>query len=699
MSLAQLSFKTSYHKGQDDLGKAFYLPCMFRAFQYDRAVGFFRSSIFVIAWPALRDFVQRRGRMRILCSQVLAGDDIDALDRGYGARVDEVLRARLSEEISSLFKDPLLSDPAAILAALVANGVLDLQVAVLRESEQRGSQGRIFHDKLGIFADSQGNAVMFKGSMNETWTGLAADGNLESIDVAATWMGARDLERVRSEQVYFEALWKDRYPGLRVRPFPQLSREEFVAGAATNWESRLEAIQHRTSSVHTTASDRKTLRPHQSAGLADWRASGRRGILAFATGSGKTFTAITAMASTMQELAVIPVVVVPDQTLFRQWLHELQSIETNPRILRAGAGNTRWRQHLRMWTEPGESPRLVLATVQTASSSEFLGQLHGGDHLMLVADEVHRLGSLKHRSILSERLFGPRLGLSATPERAGDDIGTAAILQYFRRILEPRYELGDAIRDGVLTPYFYRPHVVRLSEDEQRQWEDMSLEVRRLQGRMSTEAVPALKDRLQLLLIRRARIAKQARSKVPFAVEIVREEFRDGQSWIVYCDDLNQLRAVMRGLHAVGLASIEYHSSMVGDREASLRWFTDRGGVIVAIKCLDEGVDIPSVSHALIIASSKNPREFVQRRGRVLRRAPGKSLAYIHDLIVVPPEAVQAANSEPRDALTWGELARAVEFSLRADNPAAGSDLKQIAIDAGISWQELKNQGSEDVDD
>lgn len=139
---------------------------------------------------------------------------------------------------------------------------------------------------------------------------------------------------------------------------------------------------------------------------------------------------------------------------------------------------------------------------------------------------------------------------------------------------------------------------------------------------------------------------------------------------------------------------------MDGDREETLRWLDRRGGVVVAIKCLDEGVDVPSVTHALILASSKNPREFIQRRGRVLRTAANKSLAYVHDAIVLPPKTEPDADgAKAADPITAGELARAVEFAQHADNPACAADLQQIAIEMGIDWRSLLTNGIEDADD
>lgn len=703
--LSELTLQTSYHKGRDDIAAAFYLPCMRRASEYDRAVGYFRSTAFIVAWPSLRDFVQRGGKIRVLCSQVLASDDIEALEKGYSARADEVLAARFLEEVRCLLRDDVIREPARVLAALVARGTIDLQIAVLRDTDVRSASGRIFHDKLGIFRDERGDVVIFKGSMNETWTGLAADGNLESVDVAASWMGARDLERARTEEAYFGDLWSNRYPTLTVRPFPAVARSELERAADADWDASVERMLKSASSekpAHIGDTRGRTLRPHQSAGLASWAANGRRGILAFATGSGKTFTAITAIREAVADRSNVVVIVVPDRVLFGQWHKELAetTADLGVSILRAGSGYNNWRDNLRLWTSPGDRPRIVLATVQTASMEDFRQCLAAGEHLMLVADEVHRLGSPHHRQLLDERLFGARLGLSATPERAGDSVGTAALLSFFRGILEPRYTLADAVRDGVLTHYFYRPHTVELSDGEAAEWRSLTKEIGQLRGRIGGgDQSGGLEERLQRLFIKRARVVKHAAAKVPLAVEVLSAELKRGQRWIIYCEDLAQLNAVCRALTRRGIQSMPFHSQMQGDRDETLRWLDRRGGVVVAIKCLDEGVDVPSVTHALILASSKNPREFIQRRGRVLRRADNKALAYVHDAIVVPPKLPPIEGDKALDPITTGELARAVEFAEHAENPASASDLQQIAIEMGIDWRSLLTNGVEDADD
>lgn len=704
--LSDLVLKTAYHKGRDDIARDFYLPCMERATQLDRAVAYFRSTAFVISWPALRSFIRDNGRYRILCSQVLADADVEALRNGYGARIDEELGFKFRTEVEILLSDPVMRAPAQVLAALVALQAIDVQIAILGNSQMSSAGGRIFHDKLGIFRDGEGNRVIFKGSMNETWNGLAADGNLESVDVAASWLGPRDLQRTEAEDAYFQELWTHTYPGVIVRPFPEVAREEFIKAADPSWEETIETLLHKQGSNSYSDTRGRTLRPHQANGLASWAAQGRRGILAFATGAGKTFTAITAIKESFTRHSEPVLIVVPDATLFSQWLHELAETmhDFSPQILRAGAGHSRWRGHVRNWlSSKSDWRRIVLTTVQTASSDAFRNEIPAEQSVFIVADEVHRLGSPKHRRLLDDERFGARLGLSATPERYGDPDGTAAILNFFGGILEPRYTLQDAIRDHVLTPYFYRPHAVRLTDEETEEWRRVSTEVGRLRARINSNSQTLhLQQRLQSRLIARARIVKKAAAKVDLAVEVLRSEFRAGQRWIVYCEDSSQLATVTDAIIKSGLTALPYHSAMDGDREQTLRWLSRRGGIISAIKCLDEGVDIPAVTHALILASSRNPREFIQRRGRVLRMAPDKPLAYIHDAIVLPPPPTleeSDTKDTATDPFTSGEIVRAIEFAQFADNPASAADLKRIALVAGFDWRKLTPIGEEDADE
>jgi len=700
-ALSELDLRYSYHKGQNDIANEFYLPCMQRATSYDRAVGFFNSTIYMIAWPSLKDFVKRQGKMRVICSPVLSAEDMEALGEGYEGRLKEQNRIRLTEEINRMLEDPFLQKPTRVLASLVAMGLLQFRIAFVH-SDSDSRHRRLFHDKLGIFYDDHDNAVAFKGSMNETWAGLSSDGNLESVDVFVTWYGGRDEARVRDEIRYFEALWNNEYPTVSVDKFPETANIKLINAAdPTKWSEWVDEICSEMDALTSLSADRRpggrTPLPHQVNALQEWFKRGRRGILEHATGSGKTFTALCAIRDSINKKET-PVVLVPSQLLLQQWTREIRETfkDLDIQMLLCGAGETRWRDNslLGPWTAKSDKPRIVVATMQTAARKDFRDAIRQGEHLFLVADEVHRLGSSEHRKILSLE-SGPRLGLSATPRRAGDPEGTDAIFTYFEGVVPPPFTLQDAIRANRLTRYMYYVHPVSLSEEEQDEWDSITKRIRRLyaQEKSSQGENITLSNHIKRLLIERARITKAAKEKVRLADEVLRRYYEHGQRWIVYCDSQPQLYAVLGELRKHDFDALEYHSSMPGDRGQTLRYFEANGGILVSIRCLDEGVDIPSVSHALILASSKNPREFIQRRGRVLRKSDNKALAFLHDAIVVP-RRIEA--DFPGTAIVEGEIARAIKFGQGAENPSSIADLRRIALRFGLDHETLVEEGVEE---
>ena len=338
--------------------------------------------------------------------------------------------------------------------------------------------------------------------------------------------------------------------------------------------------------------------------------------------------------------------------------------------------------------------------MDTACSEDFVKNVSQGKHLFVVVDEVHRLGSPRRRNALNIDA-GARLGLSATPRRYGDPEGTAVLFDYFGGLVPPPYTLDDAIKSGVLTKYFYNPLTITLTQKEQEEWNDVTKQISQLMARMKSNGNADISitsnTRLKQLLINRARIVKNASGKVPLAINLLLREYVGGQSWIIYCDNITQLKKVLNGAIDAGFDAFEYYADMEGDRDETLRYFAKNGGVLVSIKCLDEGVDIPSTTHALILASSQNPREFIQRRGRILRNSPGKLFAHLYDAITVP--VVETEETPKSMSIIIGELSRAIEFGLGAENPACVTDLKNIAVDYQIDYNSLQNTGIEEDDD
>lgn len=687
--LNTLKLKEEYRTGEANLVADFYIPCLNQSNIYQRSVGYFSSTIFLLIGPDIINFAKRGGKIQLVCSPSLSAADIDALEQGYDCDSHKV-----NQEIIHTV-DTLLNDCKAIKNTEALATLIKLKIMEVKIAFRKNSAG-IYHEKLGILTDGC-SSVSFKGSVNETWSGWHERGNYESLDVFCSWKDGRDERQVQRHRKYFQKLWSNQIEELEIIDFPLVARhkleeralssiDEIVPGALIDYFSIGNKQEKKKSSDLST---KRNPLPHQKEALEGWKNQGYTGIFEHATGSGKTFTALIALKEHLADDGVA-IVLVPDRLLHKQWAEEIKEEIPEVTILKAGDGHNRWKRNRRLqhFTQKGDGfgQRVVLVTMGTAYKPEFLGALVDGEHLMVIADEVHEIGSRENSKALAIRA-GKKLGLSATPVRYSDPIGTQKIIDYFGPIVQPPFTLVDAIESGRLVEYEYLPQAIRFTAEESEEWEKATKDISRefARSKRDESGAPVPSNRLQNMLIQRARIAKKAEAKVPYAIKTIVENYSDGESWLVYCEDQFQLSEVMEGLNYKGFAPCEYHTNMEGDAAASLAWFKKFGGVMVSIRCLDQGVDIPKISHAIILASSQNPRQFIQRRGRVLRTCSGKYKAVIYDAVMVP---VSLENEPGQLSLLKSELQRSIQFSKTAINKSGSNKLINIAIELGIDPEE-----------
>jgi superfamily II DNA or RNA helicase len=677
--LRTLNLSLQYHSSFNDLVSQFYLPCLMRSCSYDRAAGFFRSSILHLVGDGLVSLTLSGGRIRLVCSPDLARSDAEAISMGYEHR-SSLVESSILSAISGLAADASTKQVLVALATLVSLGSMDIKLAV------PSAGGGLYHEKLGIFSDMLGDSVSFRGSANETVSAWAYWMNVESFEVFCSWGSGSDSLRVIQHKDYFERLWNDSVPHIKVIDFPEASKRELVRYSLTDIDLiDLAALRD--------AGNRRRPFPHQVLALESWRNQDCEGILDHATGSGKTYTALLAIKEHARS-GMPTLIIVPNKILLDQWYREVMNEMPDAVILRASGEDSDWKQPARLRAFLGSNSdlpsRLVIGTYESARSSFFLSIASQAKGLLLVADEVHRSGSLENRRIF-QIVSAKRLGLSATPTRFGDPEGSKAIMEYFGEVLKPPFGLADAISAGRLVRYYYYPHLVNLSPEEYEDWKALTKKVSRRAAIIgSMRNTEGYRDEsMLLLLVQRARIAKKASAKVGLASAILKEHYSDGQRWLIYCDDLTQLRKIRQRIELdLGIEPLEYHYEMLGDRRATLDWFARQGGVILSVRCLDEGVDIPDATHALILASSQNSREFIQRRGRVLRvtNSGEKPFAVIHDAVVVPASIDE---HEELDALLKAEIARVLEFSKTSENPAADLMIGELAALLGVHPEDL----------
>ncbi len=651
--LTEVSVAEAYSTSRADLLTEFMVPLLSRSHTYDRAVGYFSSALLALIPAAFAEHIGHGGAIRIVCSPNISATDrrslLNSEDR-TGTREAAVAALREMAEA-----DPESEALIRAMSSLLAARVLQLKFA------RHGPSG-LFHDKVGIFRDECGHAVSFVGSANETaaaWSGAA---NHEQIEAFASWKSIEQGERADRHSRYFAELWYDLIRGVEVSPATAAEAVVREAFPPEDLATALERVRNahgagaRTTSG--TSHHKRTLRPHQRDVLASWESSRNRGIIAFATGGGKTLAALEAIRRwTVTGRPAL--VLVPSRLLHGQWRREIASEIPDALVVTAGAGSPRvsWERTLAAATsvDPEEDRRIILATYQTAAKPAFLRRVRCGEHLLVVADEVHRIGARDTRSLLSLQAGG-RLGLSATPERFGDPEGTQAIVEYFGETLEPQFGIREAIAAKQLVPYDYFLDTIPLDDTEMADWErltrDIAREVARADGKLTESAL--------YLLRRRARILKSASAKAPHAARLLAENFRPNDRWLVYCESRDHLRQVRSAIEHLDFPILEYHSGNQDVGTEVLSHFA-RGGVLLAIKCLDEGIDLPYINRALILASSANPREYIQRRGRVLRRAENKTFAQVFDVAVVGPDD---------RLLSVAEARRAEEFARDAENLA-----------------------------
>ena len=692
-SLKDLGLSTDYRTGRDDPVHDFYTPCLQVASGYSRAVGYFRSSIFLITGSSIVNYVKNGGKIRLICSPELTQDDIDAIAQGAKS-YESVGCERLSKEIEALVSESPKNYSINVLATLVRIGALEVKVAI------RESGMGIYHEKLGIFSDWMGQSVSFIGSANETLNAWHKHGNFESIEVFCSWHSDVEAERVRRHQKDFEDLWLGVASGIKTIDIPSAIKEQLLTVAVDDLGgidiTRLNPSKPVTDQSIVKKVKIDDLLPHQSNAIDLWKKAGYRGIFEHATGSGKTVTALAAIREHISG-GDPALVLVPSALLLNQWIKEATVEIPDCVWLAAGSGNIGWKKNNKLKNflsdnTPGLK-RIVISTMQTASSDEFLFQIPKDTNLMIIGDEVHQTGSTNNSKVLTI-IANKRLGLSATPIRYGDPEGTQKIFDYFGNVLPPVINLYDAIQSGRLVDYEYFPHVISLTVTEADEWKKISKEIRRELAITNAGDGPLkLSNKAKMLLIARSRIAKKSFVKVGLAAKVIKENYKKGESWLVYCEDQDQLREVVEAIKLIGVNPLIYFSDMDGDSSETLKLFQMQGGVLVSIRCLDEGVDIPSISHALILASSQNPRQFIQRRGRVLRRHSSKVFAGIHDAIVVP---VSLEDEPEQFSLLKSEIVRAFEFSKHAMNKSGGVELTIIASKLGIDLDEIITDGIEE---
>lgn len=692
--LRDYQFKAVYRSESDSLLDDFYIPALLEATRYDRAVGFFSATMLSYAAQGISALAARGGRMRLIFGGDIEADEAAAIDDGY---LQRKLTGRLGEQFVSVIDnvaDALARRRLEALSWLVASSLLDIKVAL----KPRG----MYHEKVGILYDDAGDRVVFQGSANETVYALVPDFNFESINVFKSWQPEHEEYAVPYVQG-FDRLWNNQSPGTLVIPFPEAATHKLLSIGSQlkpprpDIELQVAARLRATRAISPPLTGLPTiptvhngapfeLRTHQTTALNAWKARDFCGVMSMATGSGKTITALYGLTRVFEAFRMLFVVVsVPYQSLADQWVDEMKEFGIN--ALPCYAGKSQWEHDLRRSVSlygsgalPFVACVVVNRTLQSATFKALIAHVPG-ERLLLIGDECHYFGSEALRSALPEhaRL---RLGLSATPTHYIDEVRNDRLKTYYGDVCFT-YSLADALRDNVLTPYRYYVHPIDLTDEEAESYLDLSRRISRLAAGKNANALEESEDSgLNFLLFQRARLLGNAARKIPLLKSLIEGE-NPSPYTLFYCGDgtvdddddpepSRQIDQVSKMLYALGWRVSHFTARESRSEKQRILDLFRVGALdgLVAMKCLDEGIDVPACRTAYILASSRNPRQFIQRRGRILRRSEGKTAAIVHDFLPLLPSVAGATSDSVERALVVGELKRVAEFASLALNPA-----------------------------
>lgn len=660
----------------------------------DCMMGFFSSSSFAQIAPGLAGFLRRSSEpMRLLISPYVTPADQQAMREGLldGGELASRLFADGGPDADALSRHTL-----ACLAWLIRSGRLQVRVAYMRDG--------LFHPKVWLLSVGS-QRVAFHGSSNMTGAGLAR--NKEQIALARAWMDQIQAVTERRFRDAFNALWDGDDESCVVIRLPEAVEQRLLrdyGGGAQPEERDVLELWYQASGSHPEPDPPGDAPPagipaaggpprfetpawleyrsgpyaHQGRAVDAWIASGGRGILAMATGSGKTLTALAACCELHRQVGpMLLVIAAPYVPLVMQWCGEAEPFGLSPRNLSSGQGPAERRRQInaaRRNLQLGLSPaEALVVSHDILTDPNFLAAVgEFGACRVLIADEVHNLGSPSFLRSPPE-LFEYRLGLSATPVRQYDSDGTSKLLAFFGPICF-EFTLEEAI--GVcLVPYDYHVHPVALTSDEMEAYKDLTEQISRLAWKLEQ----GVKDpHLDSLLRKRRLVIETAAGKLGRLGELLDQAGpRNLHHELIYATDKDpdQLQAVNAMLSARGVLFHQLTAEETGDRKLTAGILDGyQSGALQALtakRVLDEGVNIPQIRRAFILASTTVERQWVQRRGRILRRcdAIGKDHGVIHDFVALPPEGM-ASDPDARK-LIQGELKRVEEFAAAARNYAA----------------------------
>ena len=678
------------------------IPNFSAASAVDSMMGFFSSEVLASLAPGLATFINlSEGRFRLIISPMLRSEDIEAI-KGSMAYAESVAHEYLDDLV--ITEDLVQQHTLKCLTWLIRIQRIEIKIALMKDA--------LFHPKVWLFRGANHELTSAHGSSNLTQAGLHK--NIEQIAVSTSWSSPE--QRYTTEKLHnqFLKMWSNQDDNCIVVELPVAIKQRLLTtytsnGPPTETELRSlyerAALQSGDSPYSPTGGDRHEDRfdippglryedepfAHQGQAVKAWCDAGYGGVLEMATGSGKTITAMICAHRLYQAHSPLLIVVsAPYIPLIQQWCEEIKSFGISPINLSQASGVKGRAAALgklrRLFHRGTTDVAALVVTQQTLSTPAFQNELKAFSCAkLLIADEAHNLGSEGFMAN-PPGFFDYRLGLSATPVRQYDETGTEALFGFLGEVVF-RFGLEEAI-GKCLVEYDYYVHPVELTTDEMDRWSSLSARIKQNAWRLDGED---RNDFIAKLLRDRRAILENAANKIDVLAECLsREDLRSLRHTLVYTSDkapaqLDSVNALVKRLGILFHQLTYEETANLSETRRILHTFQEGTlRVLTAKRVLDEGINIPQIQKAFILASTTVERQWIQRRGRLLRRCEdiGKTHSVIHDFVALPPEADEI--DDDARSLIRSELLRVQEFARLARN-AGKADGPLFVVDKLIA--------------
>jgi len=701
-----------YRTGSEHEPLEFFLDALSNSEQFDILLGYFSSTAINILSYGFAKFIANGGRARLIINHLLSKEDKEAIIRGetnepevfYGHNPTfKEINENLDETGEHFFN---------CLAWLIAKDKLTIR---LIKPKNKG----ISHYKSGLFRTSN-DIIKFKGSCNFTATGLID--NLEELDVKCSWKSKEDATAIKEYENYFDNIFNQKAEFVEYIPvesaveviknnFGDKNLDELLTKEA-------ELVKKKSQKFNQNIKLRKKLdkinkelvkltnepkfpfdsepRDYQVEAYENWVKNDYKGIFAMATGTGKTITALNCLLQEYKKNSVYrAIILVPTNILVKQWEEELKKFSFN-NIFKISA-KSNWKEAIgRLLTTlsfDNDKSFAIISTYASFHREKFQNYFKRLPiDTIMIADEAHNIASPKVKEVLPNVKLIKRIALSATPKRAYDEEGNDVIEDFFnsREPYTYNYSMEKAIENNVLTKYYYYPHLIYLEGHELNEYIKITEKLVKYFNNSKNEL--ETNEIVKSLLMKRKRIIHKAENKTNEFKNIIKNKIdKDGDIKYTfvyvpegykninnkleltdeeekreihqYIDILYQLLPQVKAFPFLGETK---------DKEKILTQFANGDiDVLASMKCLDEGIDVPRTEFAIFCSSTGNPRQFIQRRGRILRKHKNKDLATIHDLVVIPNYHELRTNNDNfnlEKKLIKTELERVVHFASMAIN-------------------------------